>query len=106
MAPTIIFIRHAQAWHNLTKDYQIPDPALTDEGIAQCANLRESLRTRYEHLITSPTEDAAILASPMHRTLQTAQIGLGWLIEKGVKVLPDPDWQGVTAYLDHLPFSA
>lgn len=91
MAPTVILIRHAQAQHNLTKDYQIPDPPLTDAGLEQCSLLRESLRSRFSHIAP---EDAAIIASPMDRTLQTTQLGLDWLIEKGVRVLADPDWQG------------
>ncbi|KAF1920246.1 hypothetical protein BDU57DRAFT_438399 [Ampelomyces quisqualis] len=29
----------------------------------------------------------------MRRTLQTATIGLDWLIKKGIKVIPDANWQ-------------
>lgn len=94
MAPTVILIRHAQALHNLTKDYQIRDPPLTDEGLEQCTPLHDSLRARFSHIAP---EDAAIVASPMDRTLNTAQRGLAWLIEKGVKVVADPDWQGTYA---------
>ena len=39
-------------------------------------------------------EDAAIVASPMVRTLQTAELGLGWLTERGVTITGDADWQG------------
>jgi broad specificity phosphatase PhoE len=91
MAPTVILIRHAQAHHNLTKNYHIPDPPLTDHGIEQCKHLRGSLYARFSHILP---EDAAIIASPMDRTLQTAQLGLDWLTEKGVKIVANPDWQG------------
>lgn len=93
MPPTVILIRHAQAQHNLTKDYSIPDPPLTEQGLEQCVPLRDSLRDRFGHIAAS---DAVILASPMHRTLQTTELGLGWLIEKGVKIVADPDWQGTS----------
>jgi phosphohistidine phosphatase SixA len=35
-----------------------------------------------------------VVISPMVRTLQTAEIGLGWLLEKGVGVGCDARWQG------------
>jgi len=34
-----------------------------------------------------------IVVSPMRRTLQTAQQGLGWLMERGVPVVLRPEWQ-------------
>jgi broad specificity phosphatase PhoE len=34
-----------------------------------------------------------IVVSPMRRTLQTAQQGLGWLMERGVPVVLGPEWQ-------------
>jgi broad specificity phosphatase PhoE len=91
MAPTIILIRHAQARHNLTGDHSIHDPALTEEGLEQCVALRTSLRNRFCHV---EPEHVAIITSPMRRTLQTTQLGLDWLIDKGVKVEADASWQG------------
>lgn len=35
-----------------------------------------------------------IIVSPMRRTIQTALDSLDWLIEKGVKIQADADWQG------------
>ncbi|EDO02325.1 hypothetical protein SS1G_04801 [Sclerotinia sclerotiorum 1980 UF-70] len=34
-----------------------------------------------------------IVVSPMRRTLQTAQQGLGWLMKRGVPVILRPEWQ-------------
>lgn len=34
-----------------------------------------------------------IISSPMRRTLQTTQQGLGWLIARGVPVVLRPEWQ-------------
>lgn len=36
-----------------------------------------------------------IVVSPMRRTLQTALLGLDWLVEKGVPLRPDAGWQGM-----------
>jgi broad specificity phosphatase PhoE len=69
--------------------YTIPDPVLTELGIEQCKLLRDGLKQRLEG-----ESDVAIIASPMRRTLQTAQLGLDWLIESGVRVTADPNWQG------------
>ncbi|KAH7062271.1 histidine phosphatase superfamily, partial [Macrophomina phaseolina] len=89
MPPTLILIRHAEALHNVDKDYSIPDPVLSQLGLQQCVQLRDHLR---QHL---PLADQAelIVVSPMRRTLQTALLGLDWLIEKGVPVRLDAGWQ-------------
>ena len=52
--------------------------------------LRDHLR---QHL---PLADRVelIVESPMRRTLQTAMVGLEWLVERGVEVRLDADWQG------------
>ncbi|MCW5954876.1 MAG: histidine phosphatase family protein [Propionibacteriaceae bacterium] len=68
------------------------DPPLSDLGVSQCAALREKLQSEYSDL---KPEDVAIIASPMRRTLQTAMLGLGWLIERGVKAEANADWQGI-----------
>lgn len=36
-----------------------------------------------------------IVVSPMRRTLQTALLGLDWLVKKGVPLRPDAGWQGM-----------
>lgn len=55
----------------------------------QCEALRTSLEARF----TAET-DIAVIASPMRRTLQTAQLALPWLLERGVRIQADADWQG------------
>lgn len=90
MPPTLLLIRHAQALHNVSDDWSIHDPPLSELGEQQCKELQESLKA-------SEIGNAVdlIVVSAMRRTLQTADIGLEWLIyEKGIKVLPDAGWQG------------
>lgn len=101
MPPTLLLVRHAQALHNATSDWSIPDPRLTELGEQQCRELQESLKNTD---IADQVE--LIVVSAMRRTLQTADIGLGWLIkEKGIKVLPDAGWQGEPVHM-HLSCSA
>ncbi|KAM0236740.1 hypothetical protein ACHAPO_004781 [Fusarium lateritium] len=85
MSPTVVLIRHAQ-------DYTLPDPPLTDEGKLQCANLRENLISTFSKDVDNPG-DIAIIVSPMRRTLQTAMLSMDWLVERGVKIEGDADWQ-------------
>ncbi|KAL6874871.1 phosphoglycerate mutase-like protein [Trichoderma novae-zelandiae] len=93
MPPTVVLIRHAQALHNQTRDHSIPDPVLTDLGIEQCAQLRQNLIQRFSSFKGS----IAIIASPMIRTLQTASLAAGWLVEeRGVKIEADADWQEIS----------
>ena len=82
----------ARVWRLLTapaEDYSIPDPELTEEGHAQLQPLRESLM---KHPLAQNA--GLIVASPMVRTLQTAMGSLDWLVDKGVKMEADADWQG------------
>ncbi|KAH8676694.1 histidine phosphatase superfamily [Tricladium varicosporioides] len=78
MAPTVILIRHAQALHSQYLGYG-----------PQCAELAKFLQN--ELPIAQQIE--LIVVSPMRRTLQTAQQGLGWLMERGVPVVLRPEWQ-------------
>ncbi|KAI5860831.1 phosphoglycerate mutase-like protein [Durotheca rogersii] len=88
MPPTLILVRHAQAQHNATKDFKIPDPGLTEEGREQCADLRKSL-------VENPLAQQAelIVVSPLRRVVQTALRSVDWLIEKGVKIEAHAGWQ-------------
>ncbi|KAF2876650.1 histidine phosphatase superfamily [Massariosphaeria phaeospora] len=89
MPPTLLLIRHAQALHNVASDWSIHDPPLSDLGRQQCAELQESLK---QSEIGNQVE--LIVVSAMRRTLETATLGLDWLInEKKIKVLPDAGWQ-------------
>ncbi|KAB2571557.1 Histidine phosphatase superfamily clade-1 [Lasiodiplodia theobromae] len=95
MPPTLILIRHAEALHNVDKDYSIPDPVLSQLGLQQCTELRDHLRQGKERPQVSELAERAelIVVSPMRRTLQTALLGLDWLVEKGVPLRPDAGWQ-------------
>ncbi|KAL7623553.1 hypothetical protein AAE478_007236 [Parahypoxylon ruwenzoriense] len=88
MPPTLILIRHAQAQHNVSRDFSIPDPDLTEEGHKQCEDLRKSL-------IENPLAQQAelIIVSPLRRVVQTALSSVDWLIEKGVEIEADAGWQ-------------
>ncbi|KAF2474829.1 phosphoglycerate mutase-like protein [Lindgomyces ingoldianus] len=89
MPPTLVLIRHAQALHNVASDWSIHDAPLSDLGKQQCAELHESLKNS-----KIGNEIELIVVSAMRRTLETAVLGLGWLIdEKKIKVLPDAGWQ-------------
>ncbi|KAL8322339.1 hypothetical protein RB601_001502 [Gaeumannomyces tritici] len=94
MPPKLIFIRHAQALHNVDKDYEIPDPDITELGREQsgtlCKHLQETLPRKLDIDL--------IIVSPMRRCIQTAQIGLGYLIDpppggRKVPVVAHAGWQ-------------
>jgi broad specificity phosphatase PhoE len=80
MPPTLLLIRHAQAQHNATSDWSIRDPPLTELGEQQSRELQESLKQS-----KIGNEVDLIVVSAQRRTLQTATIGLDWLIKKGTK---------------------
>ena len=81
-----------------THDNSIPDPALSELGIKQCQALQENLKN-----LPLANEVKLIVVSPMRRTLQTATLCLGWLIERGVPVMPDAGWQGEVEKIYDLP---
>lgn len=88
MPPTLILIRHAQALHNVAGDWSFRDPKLSELGEEQSRELHESLKAS-----KTGSEVELIVVSAMRRTLQTATIGLDWLIKKGIEVMPDANWQ-------------
>ncbi|KAH6898029.1 phosphoglycerate mutase [Thelonectria olida] len=64
MPVTIHLVRHAQGFHNLSREYEaLRDPQLTDLGKQQCAELKA----------TFPHHDklTRLFASPLRRTLST-----------------------------------
>ncbi|ORY54983.1 histidine phosphatase superfamily [Pseudomassariella vexata] len=88
MPPTLILVRHAQALHNVNKDYDIPDPDLSVLGLQQLEALRKSL------MENSLAQNAGlIITSPMRRTIQTALGSVDWLMDKGIKLEADANWQ-------------
>jgi broad specificity phosphatase PhoE len=65
MAPTIHLVRHAQGYHNIAVDNEdIRDPDLTETGLQQCKDLRESF--------VHHDKVTRIVASPLRRTVYTA----------------------------------
>lgn len=88
MAPAHLHcVRHAQGYHNLTPDnHKLPDPALTDLGKQQCADLQRAFP--YHDRITH------VVASPIKRTLWTALLAFGPAIAaKNLKVIALPEIQ-------------
>lgn len=78
---------------HLTQDYSLHDPPLTDLGVEQCSTLRKNLISTFSDSTANP-QDVAIIVSPMRRTLQTAMLSLDWLVDRGVKIEGNADWQG------------
>ncbi|PVH80400.1 phosphoglycerate mutase-like protein [Cadophora sp. DSE1049] len=93
MAPTIILIRHAEAIHNITKDYTIHDPPLTEHGLTtQCSTLSR----RLQESLPLANQIDLIVVSPMQRTLQTAAASLNWLTARGIKTIALAELQETT----------
>ena len=84
--------------------YDIPDPPLTEFGEQQCAKLA----LHFEDCLPLIREVSLVVASPMRRTIQTAQICLASVLEKGVPMVLRGEWQEVSAKpCDHpVPVSA
>ncbi|USW58066.1 Putative histidine phosphatase superfamily, clade-1 [Septoria linicola] len=89
MPPKLILIRHAEAEHNATCNWDLLDPPLTENGLEQCKTLQKHLQENCP--LASKVE--RIISSPMHRTCQTTLTALSWLIESGVPVELDAMWQ-------------
>ncbi|KAH8903119.1 phosphoglycerate mutase-like protein [Coniochaeta sp. PMI_546] len=85
--PTYIhLVRHAQGFHNLSKEnQQIRDPDLTPLGERQCATLRDNFP--YHDKVTH------LVASPMRRTLRTCLLGFSPEVKAGKKVIALPEVQ-------------
>ncbi|KAL2127869.1 hypothetical protein VTI74DRAFT_10031 [Chaetomium olivicolor] len=89
MSPTIILVRHAQALHNVDKDYSLHDPELSELGRQQCAELKANLVPR----IPKDLDVGLIIVSPMKRTIETALLAFGELIERGIPIVAHAGWQ-------------
>lgn len=83
MAPKLLtLVRHGEAQHNVGRRHHLPDTYLTDLGESQCREL-------CEHFPASPVIDL-LVSSPLHRTLQTTQIGFAAQVAQlGIEVLPE-----------------
>ncbi|KAK8069021.1 hypothetical protein PG994_005637 [Apiospora phragmitis] len=89
MAPVIYLVRHAQGYHNLSKENeQLRDPDLTELGKEQCADLCERF----------PSHDKIthLVASPMRRTLYTCLLSFAPVVQAGKVITALPDAQEVS----------
>jgi phosphohistidine phosphatase SixA len=83
-----------------TRDYEIRDPLLTEEGREQCVALQKDLKSTIpREFMHKPVR--LIIVSPLKRCIETAQLSLDWLIEAGVPMVADADWQGTPESLHH-----
>ena len=88
MAPIIHLVRHAEGFHNLSREnQQLLDPELTPAGKEQCKPLREQFpdHDKITHLV----------ASPFRRTLHTCLLSFRPVVERGHRVVALPDVQEV-----------
>lgn len=90
MAPRAIhFIRHAEGYHNLLEDENIPDPDLTPDGKEQCAHL-STIFPFFDRI-------DLVCASPIRRACQTALISMEPYLQGGKrKILALPLAQEAT----------
>jgi len=78
------FIRHAEGYHNINKDYKNPlhiDAELTPNGIVQCENLGAKLKK-------AGIKVDCIISSPMRRALQTASYSFRNMIDNETSSVP------------------
>ncbi|KAK4235213.1 histidine phosphatase superfamily [Achaetomium macrosporum] len=87
MPPTLILVRHAQALHNVENN--LHDPELTELGRKQCTELKENLMPR----ISRDLDVGLILVSPMKRTIETALLAFGELVQRGIPIVAHAGWQ-------------
>ncbi|KAM7185674.1 phosphoglycerate mutase family [Naviculisporaceae sp. PSN 640] len=73
-SPTIYLVRHAESEHNVTKDFSIRDPGLTELGFKQASSLATG---SFPALNTT----AIVLSSPLRRTIETTLAGFGQIID-------------------------
>ncbi|OAL53706.1 hypothetical protein IQ07DRAFT_584343 [Pyrenochaeta sp. DS3sAY3a] len=74
MPPKIHVVRHAQGFHNATRNYDLRDAVLTEVGKAQCRLLKSKFP--YHGKID------IIFASPLRRTIQTAALSFGPALQR------------------------
>ncbi|KAL7914500.1 phosphoglycerate mutase family protein [Trichoderma velutinum] len=68
----IYLIRHAEAEHNISKDFSQRDPPLTPAGFEQASSLAKTF--------PDPSSIAVVLTSPLKRTLQTTLAGFSHIL--------------------------
>jgi broad specificity phosphatase PhoE len=99
MASQIHLVRHAESVHNVTKDFSILDPPLTELGIKEASQLIDS----FPH----SSSIGVIITSPLQRAVQTTLAAFPHILDKrnfalgsnpggidgGAKLVVDPDLQ-------------
>ncbi|KAK8022894.1 hypothetical protein PG991_006775 [Apiospora marii] len=85
MPATLWLVRHAEGLHNALKDWDLPDPVLTDLGEIQARNFYETHGQKMEGKV------AAIFASPSKRTILTARLCFAGPVAQGKRISLDPD---------------
>ncbi|KAK4214942.1 phosphoglycerate mutase family [Rhypophila decipiens] len=70
---TIYLVRHAESEHNVTKDFNIRDPGLTDLGFKQASSLATGAFPALDSI-------GVIISSPLRRTIETTIAGFGGII--------------------------
>jgi len=96
--PTIYLLRHAESAHNVSKDFNLRDPGLTELGFTQAAAIA--------HTFPAISSIGVILSSPLTRTIETTLAGFGTVLsderspnnpnktaEGNAKLILDPDLQ-------------
>jgi len=92
---TLHIVRHAAGLHQRpdgTSDTSLHDAELSPHGRLQCAEFRRSTfpPARYDFI-------DLLCASPLRRTIQTAQLAFEPCLERGMRVVCLPDAQEATA---------
>ncbi|KAI0015944.1 histidine phosphatase superfamily [Xylariomycetidae sp. FL0641] len=83
VAPIVHIVRHAQGEHNAQNNEDIWDPHLTDTGKKQCEDFAKNFG--------SMDNIRYLVASPMHRTIDTCLRCCPPAAEKGCRVFLVPD---------------
>lgn len=93
MPPTIYVIRHAESIHNITKDFSLHDPGLTETGHHQALSLRATFPAH--------ASVGVVFSSPLIRAIETTLDAFGPILGLGdgtdgsatAKLILDPDLQ-------------
>lgn len=93
----IHFIRHAEGYHNINKDYKNPlhiDAELTPKGINQSENLSK-------RLLSEGLQVDCIVSSPMRRAIQTSLLSFRHMLDhdSSIPVIASEHWRETVNYL-------
>ncbi|KAK4198712.1 histidine phosphatase superfamily [Triangularia verruculosa] len=80
--PKIFLVRHAESVHNVTKDFNIRDPGLTQAGHQQAAALGASF--------PDLSSVAVVISSPLTRAIETTLDAFGSILPGGNNLILDP----------------